>query len=207
MLRRNLGGNRRFSRHPRTLRGGYSRHPEQDNRARTGGRVCTDHDGSALVASFCAIGDRRHESRYGRREDRTLSDADVTPAVADGLIPASDHTTDAPMLVSEYLAFVGRTDLSDGWERRFDVALYGLVGELGSVAAAVKKRLLVEGRADWNIPNDEIVEEIGDSLWYCFALAAASGLNGFLKADLAKLSDEISADTPRAARLREVLGA
>jgi NTP pyrophosphatase (non-canonical NTP hydrolase) len=126
-------------------------------------------------------------------------------SVPEGIV--IDGATTAPLRVAEYVAFVGRTDLSDGWARRFDVALYGLVGEIGSVAAAVKKRLLVEGRSDWNIPNDEIIEELGDSLWYCFALAAAEGIEtSFLASDIKALIIELGGDTPRSARLHEVLG-
>ncbi len=124
----------------------------------------------------------------------------------DANVPMASHLLRTGMLVSEYASFVNRTDLSAGWERRFDVALYGLVGEIGSVAAAVKKRLLIEGRADWNVPNDEIVEEIGDTLWYCFALAGAARLDRFLSDDLETLVDEVGGDTARGARLREVLG-
>lgn len=133
---------------------------------------------------------------------RTAGEADVA---ADG--PSGSRSGfGSGMPVSEYTAFVNRTDLSAGWDRRFDVALYGLVGEIGSVAAAVKKRLLIEGRADWNVPNDEIVEEIGDTLWYCFALAGAARLDRFLADDLETLVDEVGGDTARGFRLRKVLG-
>lgn len=112
------------------------------------------------------------------------------------------------MLISSYAAFVDETDISKATpEARFDIALYGLVGEVGSLVAALKKRLLSAGRRDWNIPNDEIVEELGDCLWYTFAISAASGLSAeFVASDIRSLAMEIAAEGPRADHIRGVLG-
>ena len=112
------------------------------------------------------------------------------------------------MLIRAYADFVARTDLSkDQPEARFDIAVYGLVGEIGSLVAAIKKRLLAAGRKNWSVPNDEIVEELGDSLWYCFEVAIASGLDAsFLASDIRALQDEVGGRDPRAGKIREVLG-
>lgn len=112
------------------------------------------------------------------------------------------------MLIRSYVDFVARTDLSkDRPEARFDIALYGLVGEIGSLVAAIKKRLLAAGRVNWSVPNDEIVEELGDSLWYCFAVAVAEGLDGsFLAADIRALQAEVDGSGSRSERIRNILG-
>ena len=77
------------------------------------------------------------------------------------------------MLVTEYNEFVLRTDQFKrrSKEERRSIALYGLVGEIGSLLSAVKKKLLAEGGAQsWDKCNEEIAEEIGDVVWYCFSL-------------------------------------
>ena len=112
------------------------------------------------------------------------------------------------VLIRTYSEFVASTDLSkDRPEARFDIAVYGLVGEIGSLVAAIKKRLLAAGRRNWSVPNDEIIEELGDSLWYCFAVAVAEGLDGsFLAADIRALQAEVGGVGARSARIRETLG-
>jgi len=115
------------------------------------------------------------------------------------------------MLVSAYDRFVQDSDQSVGrpQEERLDIATYGLAGEVGSVVAAIKKRLLAEGGAEvWNTANEEIVEELGDVVWYCFSLArianAPKPLNIFAH-DIANLRREIGAGDERAERIRGVL--
>jgi NTP pyrophosphatase (non-canonical NTP hydrolase) len=112
------------------------------------------------------------------------------------------------VLISEYLSFVGMTDFSVKKPAdRFEIALYGLAGEVGSLVTAVKKRLLAAGRRNWNVPNDEIVEELGDSIWYCFALGNAAGLGAtFFASDVRGLMAEVGADDERGERIRAVLG-
>jgi NTP pyrophosphatase (non-canonical NTP hydrolase) len=71
---------------------------------------------------------------------------------------------------------------------------------------AVKKRLLAAGRRNWNVPNDEIVEELGDSIWYCFALGDADGLGvTFFASDVRALTAEVGAQNARGERIRAVL--
>jgi len=116
-----------------------------------------------------------------------------------------------PILVADYDRFVVDSDQSvDKPEhQRVEIAIYGLGAEIGSVVAAVKKRLLGEGGAEnWNAPNDEIVEELGDVMWYCFSLARHANLakpvNVFAH-DIAKLRQEIGAEDERALRIQGAL--
>ena len=111
------------------------------------------------------------------------------------------------MLVSAFDTFVRGSDQSVGKpeETRRDIATYGLAGEIGSVISAIKKRLLAEGGAEqWNVANDEIIEELGDVVWYCFSLADISNpgkpVNIFAH-DIANLRQEIGAGDHRADRI------
>lgn len=115
------------------------------------------------------------------------------------------------MLVSEYDTFVQKTDRTVGKSlaERKDIAIFGLAAEIGSVIAAIKKRLLAEdAETSWNVANDEIVKELGDVIWYSFALARIVNdkkpINIFLH-DVANLRREIDGDGERAAKLRLVL--
>ncbi|MXY06937.1 MAG: hypothetical protein F4Y55_14020 [Gammaproteobacteria bacterium] len=107
----------------------------------------------------------------------------------------------------DYSDFVGRTDKANN----LDVALYGIAGEVGSVVSAVKRRLIGNDETNWNVPNKEIIEELGDLLWYCFAFArchcTAEGkppLN-ILKHDIANLKEEIDNDDERARGIGDAL--
>lgn len=115
------------------------------------------------------------------------------------------------MLVADFDQFVIDSDQSieKPESQRVEIAIYGLAAEIGSVVAAVKKRLLGEGGSeDWNAPNDEIVEELGDVMWYCFSLAKHANpdkpVNIFAH-DIAKLRREIGAEDERARRIQRVL--
>jgi NTP pyrophosphatase (non-canonical NTP hydrolase) len=115
------------------------------------------------------------------------------------------------LLVSAYDQFVQDSDQSIGRpdEERRDIAIYGLAGEVGSVVAAIKKKLLSEGGEEaWNVPNKEIIEELGDVVWYCFSLARIANskkpVNIFAH-DIANLKAEIGADDARARRIKGVL--
>ena len=115
------------------------------------------------------------------------------------------------MLVSAFDTFVRGSDQSVGKpeETRRDIATYGLAGEIGSVISAIKKRLLAEGGAEqWNVANDEIIEELGDVVWYCFSLADISNpgkpVNIFAH-DIANLRQEIGAGDHRADRIGRIL--
>src|SRR5579859_784796 len=102
------------------------------------------------------------------------------------------------MRVADFDAFVRRTDqyAKKPPEQRHAIALYGLIGEIGSLVSAVKKKILAEGgEADWDQPNEEIKEELGDVLWYCYSLAQIvnGGPFDILGHDIANLKREIGA--------------
>src|SRR5580698_4729761 len=114
------------------------------------------------------------------------------------------------MKVTEYDEFVRRTDQSKeraSSERRA-ISLYGLVGEIGSLLSAIKKKTLSEsGEVPWDQPSDEIKEELGDVLWYCYAFAHVENGGSFdiLRHDIEQLKAEIGATNERAATIREAL--
>ena len=115
------------------------------------------------------------------------------------------------MLVSAFDTFVQETDRSVGKSRedRLDIATYGLGAEIGSVVSAIKKRLLAEGGPeDWCTANDEIIEELGDVVWYCFSLAGIANegkpVNIFAR-NIANLKKELNTGGDRATRLRATL--
>ncbi|MDR6288814.1 NTP pyrophosphatase (non-canonical NTP hydrolase) [Inquilinus ginsengisoli] len=115
------------------------------------------------------------------------------------------------MLVSIYDNFVHDSDHSKGkpHDERLDIATYGLAAELGSVVAAIKKRFLGEGGIEtWNAANEEIIEELGDVVWYCFSLARIENTKkpvNIFTHDIANLKKEISAADERAERIRFIL--
>ncbi|TWB22889.1 MazG nucleotide pyrophosphohydrolase domain-containing protein [Nitrospirillum bahiense] len=114
------------------------------------------------------------------------------------------------MLVSEYQAFVEESDQFADRKHsvRLDIALYGLAGEVGSVVAAIKKRLLGPKEVNWRGKSEEIEEELGDALWYCFyvdkVIAPTREIN-ILALDIKNLKDEIGADNDRARRIKGAL--
>jgi len=115
------------------------------------------------------------------------------------------------MLVSVYDAFVRKTDQTTGFsqDERLDVAAYGVAAEVGSVISAIKKRLLAHaGSATWNTADAEIVEELGDVIWYCFSLARVVNLDkpiNIFSHDIENLKLELSAGDARAERIKNVL--
>lgn len=115
------------------------------------------------------------------------------------------------MKVAEYFEFVRETDqYGDRRPRqRREIALYGLAGEIGSLMSAIKKCLLGEGGdQDWRRPNNEIIEEIGDIVWYCVSLSQIenpAGAVNILTQDIAQLKREIGGDDKRARDVRAAL--
>jgi NTP pyrophosphatase (non-canonical NTP hydrolase)/phosphopantetheinyl transferase (holo-ACP synthase) len=71
--------------------------------------------------------------------------------------------------VKETVEFADKTT-----EERRRIAIYGLVSEIGSVLSAVKKQKLSEAGTDEDknalLARTELTEELGDVMWYCFAL-------------------------------------
>jgi NTP pyrophosphatase (non-canonical NTP hydrolase) len=112
------------------------------------------------------------------------------------------------MLVTEYDAFVRATDQSTGKssDDRWDIAIYGLVGEIGSVLSAVKKELLGAGSEISRLATDEIKKELGDVLWYAFSLAQINGKpKNILSQDIADLLEELSRREEWASKFRAAL--
>ncbi len=115
------------------------------------------------------------------------------------------------MLVSEYNKFVKDTlqfaDRSTKEQR--EIALYGLIGEIGSLVSAIKKQLLGEhGETSAFGRNEEIIEELGDVMWYCFALSQvlfSSEINIFTQ-NIAFLKHELSSDDERSSSVQDLLG-
>jgi NTP pyrophosphatase (non-canonical NTP hydrolase) len=115
------------------------------------------------------------------------------------------------MLVNDFIEFVSKTDQSLGMahDDRRDIALYGLVGEIGSLFSAIKKaKLARNGSPAVRSASPEIREEIGDVLWYCVALAqienpASPDIFAF---DVANLRAEIGSSDARADRIGAELG-
>jgi NTP pyrophosphatase (non-canonical NTP hydrolase) len=112
------------------------------------------------------------------------------------------------MLVAEYDAFVQATDQSAGKseEDRWNIAIYGLVGEIGSVLSAVKKKLLGAGAEISRLATDEIKKELGDVLWYSFSLAQINGQKqNILSQDIADLRIELSGEEEWSAKFRAAI--
>lgn len=115
------------------------------------------------------------------------------------------------MLISRYDQFVAKSDRSAGrpHDERLRIAIYGLAAEVGSVVSAIKKRTLAEdGQTNWNEPNDEIIEELGDVVWYCFALTQINNpgqMVNIFALDIQNLKNEIGASDARAAEISRAL--
>ena len=114
------------------------------------------------------------------------------------------------MRVTDYSDFVRKTTqfAEKGGDEKRAIAFYGLVSELGSLVAAVKKKLLREGgETAWNQANDEIKEELGDAIWYCFASGLIVNDDPFdiLANDIRLLREEISSSDERARNIAVAL--
>lgn len=114
------------------------------------------------------------------------------------------------MRVSDYQAFVDASDQfkARDEQQRHAIAIYGLAGEVGSLAAAIKKRLFNNKEVDWRTTSEEIEEELGDAFWYCFQLAALLAPKRdrcILSLCISNLIAEVGADDDRGRQIREVL--
>ena len=111
------------------------------------------------------------------------------------------------MQVSKYLEIVTSTDQFSDYEvdKRKQISLYGLVGEIGSLTSAVKKAMLAGYE---NASNDEIIEELGDVFWYLFNFVNISEINNkesVLKNDIMHIRKEVTDRSMRGKRIREAL--
>ncbi len=101
------------------------------------------------------------------------------------------------MLISDFEAYVTESDqyrlLSR--EERLEIGIQGLASEIGSVVSAIKKESLHEGGAlSSNVAKAELKEELGDVLWYAFAVAQIDEMGadeGLATSDIRGLMAEV----------------
>lgn len=121
------------------------------------------------------------------------------------------------MLIKKYAAFVARTDQftprhavgrADAADPR-EIAIFGLASEIGSIVSAMKKEWLNEGGAlSSPLAKAELEEELGDAMWYAFALARiedAGDSADILVADIEHLKSEVTDPSKRGEKIRDVL--
>lgn len=119
------------------------------------------------------------------------------------------------MIVEELYSFVSRTDVSKGMsnEQRERIAVLGVVGEIGSVLAALKKHMLAsreEEEAEGILVRGELREQIGDAIWYAIMLAQRledPRAQDIFKSDIEMLYRQLSGRTRNDRRVQEGLGA
>ncbi|MGQ0659688.1 hypothetical protein [Sphingosinicella sp.] len=115
------------------------------------------------------------------------------------------------MQISDFQQFVRESDQSISMleNDREDVYLYGLASEIGALVAAIKRKLRWDERStQWNVPNDAIRLELGDALWYCFALAdlrVPNGPAGLFELDVQNLRKSLQADDQRTRSIHQAL--
>lgn len=75
-----------------------------------------------------------------------------------------------PKTLDDYSKLSGQTDRLQQTENDFEMLLYGIYGEVGSLLSAIKKV-----KRDTLSPKEAHIsgEELGDALWYLFALGRA----------------------------------
>lgn len=121
------------------------------------------------------------------------------------------------MLIERYAKSVSETNQfssTDDAEKQLranprEIAIFGLASELGSVISAIKKHWLQEGGVlSSPLAKAELEEELGDAMWYAFALAKIEGLDSsldILRQNIKHLENEVTEEAKRGGRIREVL--
>lgn len=113
------------------------------------------------------------------------------------------------MKVNEYNKFVKTTDQTDK-SSKANVAIFGILGEIGSVVSVIKKHLVHGNNEDiFKAPTQEIREELGDLIWYCFFYASLqfnSGKLNILKKCISEISKELSGKTEHASLFAKMIG-
>ncbi len=115
------------------------------------------------------------------------------------------------MRVEKFEKFVDETDQfrDHPHDKRLEIAIQGLVSEIGSVVSAVKKETLREGGAlASSLAREEVTEELGDVLWYAFAIARMEEVSNpetVLVSDIRGLMEEVGRGDARAHSIHEVL--
>ena len=118
------------------------------------------------------------------------------------------------MTVEELYNFVSQTDVSKGMpnEQRERIAVLGVVGEIGSVLAALKKHMLAsseEAVTESILVRGELREQIGDAIWYAIMLAQRledPRAQDIFKSDIEMLYRQLSGRTRNNRRVQEELG-
>jgi NTP pyrophosphatase (non-canonical NTP hydrolase) len=102
------------------------------------------------------------------------------------------------VLIEEYSKFVRSSDEtgSKSSSDRERIAQYGIASEIGSLVAAIKKKELLEPSRPWDTYNAEVVEELGDIVWYTVMLATLHNKSALdiVRCDLTSLPGEIEKD-------------
>lgn len=115
------------------------------------------------------------------------------------------------MLIKRYATIVSATDQFSGRDPTSarEIAIYGLASEIGSITSAIKKQSLNEGGAlSSPLAKTELSEELGDAMWYAFALARIEGMEDgrdIMLSDIEHLKAEIGKNDARGERIRKVL--
>lgn len=121
------------------------------------------------------------------------------------------------MLIERYAKSVAETDQFSAFRSSQspaeadprEIAIFGLASELGSVISAIKKHWLQEGGVlSSPLAKAELEEELGDAMWYAFALARVEGLGGnldILLSNIRHLENEVTDGATRGGRIREIL--
>jgi len=115
------------------------------------------------------------------------------------------------MQIKHYAKVVARTDQFKALtrEKRREIAIFGLVSEIGSLVSAIKKEQLKEGGIlNSKIARAEVKEELGDVIWYAFALAQIEDEGNapdILEMDIANLKAELEGKESRTKRIHSVL--
>lgn len=94
---------------------------------------------------------------------------------------------DAPLALNEYQQFTARTDKNGKpGINGLGFVLLGLFGEVGSLLSALKKKQ--RDKESFSSYHDEVIEELGDALWYLANAALRAGMNLSDIAERARLS-------------------
>lgn len=92
-----------------------------------------------------------------------------------------------PLGLNEYQHFTARTDKNNqGGIEGLGFVLLGLFGEVGSLLSALKKKQ--RDKESFSSYHDEVIEELGDALWYFSNAALRAGMNLSEIAERARLS-------------------
>ena len=84
---------------------------------------------------------------------------------------------DRPIGLDEYQAFTTRTDRNDkAGADGLGFVLLGLFGEVGSLLSALKKKQ--RDKDAFAAYHDEVIEELGDALWYLVCISVVSRRRG-----------------------------